>query len=615
MAVSNEEFNKAITNTERKIKGYVEIIYADTDNSSYYSEYPEKARISGAYEINDGYRKNKNYASLEENYTELDGSFLLPNKKIVGDKAGYISDKLFKDITETKIILDIDNPLVAEEDRIPVEASGITIYFFNNIAYDFKLKIINENDEETIFNIKNNNQSVFHQFFENNITIKKMELTISSMEYSNRRIRISEIDFGISNVYENNELISFTTNEEIDILKQSVPINDCTINLNNYNRDFDPLNPQGLVKYLTQNCIIKPFVGVLVENDGIDYRSLGYYYLNNWNANVEGNVTLNGQSIVGILNKLELKSDDTTKILSNSFKSAQNLNRIFKGYYNFNFSLITPINFWQTKSTNLMNNIIAGSTGIFGYEGGIVGSDHILFVNRNNVFSEGDAFKQPFLPYMKITLNEMLEEPKTELRQKISKINFIVEQYKVTDEETKLLEEKEYVLNNNEEYVWFNYDKFQSENVSQTPTFAYTSNLGGIARLIDNNTKMCYIKFNGLVGEKFTLNLTTTSEMTAYNKNTVSYINNKVNENGQELTYDFTDYQKTNDVDIRNFAQDILRYDKEYKFSGNFSGNPLIEPRTVITLETKFGNKNVIVTKITNTFDGGLTGYFEGVEL
>ena len=154
MAVTNEEFNKAITNTEREVKGYVEVIYNDTDNSQYAPSFPEKALISGYYEINDGYRKNKNYASLEENYTELDGSFLLPNKKNIGDKAGYVSNKLFKDITDTKITLDVDNPLVAEENRIPVKASGITIYFFNNIAYDFILKIVDENDKETIFNIK-----------------------------------------------------------------------------------------------------------------------------------------------------------------------------------------------------------------------------------------------------------------------------------------------------------------------------------------------------------------------------------------------------------------------------------------------------------------------------
>lgn len=615
MAINNEEFNKAITNTEREVKGYVEVIYNDTDNSQYAPSFPEKALISGYYEINDGYRKNKNYASLEENYTELDGSFLLPNKKNIGDKAGYISNKLFKDITDTKITLNIDNPLVEEENRIPIETSGITIYFFNNIAYDFELKITDKDDKETTFNIKDNRQSVFHQFFENDITIKKMELTISSMEYPNRRIRISEIDFGISNLYEDNELISFTTNEEIDILKQSVPINDCTINLNNYNRDFDPLNPQGLVKYLTQNCIIKPFVGVLVENDGVDYRSLGYYYLNNWNANAEGNVTLNGQSVVGILNKLELKSDNTNRILSNSFKSAQDLNKIFKNYYNFTFSLTTSINFWRTKNTNLMNNIIAGSTGIFDSESGIVGSDHILFVNRNNIFSEGDAFKQPIERYMKITLNEMLEEPKSELRQKISKINFAVEQYKTTNEETKLLEGREYVLNDKKESVWFNYDKFQNENISQIPTFTYTSNKGGSAQLIDNNTKMCYIQFNGSIGEKYIINLTSTGETIVDNKNTISYVNSKINENGQEITYDFTDYQKTSNVNIRKFAQSILNYDKEYKFSGNFNGNPLIEPRTIITLETKFGDKIIIITKITNTFDGGLTGYFEGVEL
>lgn len=615
MAVSNEEFNKAITNTEREIKGYVEIIYNDTDNSSYAPSFPTKAEFSGYYEINDGYRKNKNYASLEENYTELDGSFLLPNKKVIGDNAGYISSKLFENITDAKITLDVDNPLVAEENRIPVKASGITIYFFNNIAYDFILKIVDKNDKETIFNIKDNRQKIFHQFFENDITIKKMELTISSMEYPNRRIRISEIDFGISNIYENDELISFTTNEEIDILKQSVPINDCTINLNNYNRDFDPLNPQGLVKYLTQNCIIKPFCGVLVENAGAEYKSLGYYYLDNWNANVDGNVTLNSKSMVAILNKLELKSGSTSKILSNSFKSASELNAAFRAFYKFNFSLVTAIKFWYTKSANLMNNIIAGSTGIFDNEGGILGSEHILFVNRNNVFSEGDAFKQPIERYMKITLNDMLEEPKVELRQKISKINFVTEQYKNTSEQIKLLDEKKYILNNSEEYVWFNYDKFQSENISQTPTFTYTSSNSGIAELIDSNTKMCYIKFNGSVGEKFTLNLTTSGEMVAYNKNTISYINENADENGQEITYDFTDFQKTSDVNLRNFARDILMYDKEYKFSGNFNGNPLIEPRTIITLETKFGDKMVIVTKVTNTFDGGLTGYFEGVEL
>ena len=609
------EFTNTIKKSDREIKGYVEVIYKDVNNTSYYPSFPSKAEISGYFEINDEKRKIKNYASLEENYTELDGSFLLPNKKVVGDDAGYISSSTFENIKNPKFTLDIDNPLIEEKYRIPVETIGLTIYFFNNIAQDFQIKITDNNNVETIFNIENNQNSVFHQFFDNPITISKMEMTITSMEYSNRRIRIPEIDFGITDLYEDNELISFTTNEEIDVLKQSIPINDCTINLNNYDHDFDPLNPKGLVKYLTEKCLIKPYVGILTETNGIDYESLGYYYLSDWSADANGSVTLNGKSMVEILNKLKLKSSASAKLLNKGFKSANDLNNLFYLYYGFKFSLSTAITFWYTQNTNLIDNIVAGSTGIFDDENGILGSDHILFVSRDNVFSERDAFKQPILRYMKIDLDDMLEEPKVELRQKISKINFVTEQYKTSSEQTKLLDGKEYILNSTEEKVWFNYDKFQSENITQAPTFTYTSNKNGSAQIIDSNTKMCYIQFNGSIGEKYIINLTTTGETTIDNKNTISYINDKVDDNGQELTYDFTGCQKTSGANIRNFAQNILKYDKEYKFSGNFSGNPLIEPRTIITLETKFGSKMIIITKITNTFDGGLTSYFEGVEL
>ena len=609
MAVNNEEFNKAITNTEREVKGYVEVIYNDTDNSQYAPSFPEKALISGYYEINDGYRKNKNYASLEENYTELDGSFLLPNKKVVGDKAGYISNKLFKDITNTKITLNIDNPLVEEENRIPIEASGITIYFFNNVAYDFELKITDKDDKETIFNIKDNRQNVFHQFFESSIAIKKMELTISSMEYSNRRIRISEIDFGISNLYENNELISFTTNEEIDILMQSLPINDCTINLNNYNHDFDPLNPQGLVKYLTQNCVIKPFAGVLTDN-GVEYESLGYYYLTDWNTNTDGNVTLNGKSLINILDKLELKDDSQNLILSTNMPPA--LLKIYYPDYKFNLSM-NDLDLTFSSNINLLKNMIANifkdmqSENIF-YE------DRILFINRENALCCNKYYDDTM--DLSISLNELLEEAKVEIRKQISKINFYIQQYAKSDTTSEnILLEQDYTLSSSYEEAFFTFTTPTNlTNKNILPIITYTTTGTGTAKRIDANSKMCYLSFSGKSGDVFSFKIKADDySLIKQEINKTSLIISDLKDNSQEITLDFVDYQKTDNINLEIFKNNFISRDKKYKISGNFNGNPLIQPRHKVKIETKFGNKEVIITKITNTFDGSLTGYFEGV--
>ena len=605
----DKDFNNAIKETEREIKGYVEVIYADTNNSSYYPEYPEKAKISGTFEINDGNRKNKNYASLEENYTKLDGSFLLPNKNVVGDHAGYISTEIFEKISNKKVILDVNNPLISEEHIVPVIASGITIYFFNNVANDFELKIISENDEETIFNIKNNTQSVFHQFFENDITIKKMELTITTMEYPNRRIRITEIDFGISNLYEDNELVSFTTNEEIDLFIEKLPINDCTINLNNYTNDFDPLNPKGLIKYLTENCVIKPFVGVAMKTNGVDYRSLGYYYLRDWSADTNGNVTLNGQSYMGILSNLALKDDPTRKILSNIFKTPSELNSAFNSYYNYTFSLDSRMNFWNTGETNLMNNIIAG---IFRYIGiGALNSSNILYISRDNKLIENEYYEKLVSPnFINISLNELLEEPKVEIRQKISKINFKVQSEDFDNIKTEILLEQEHTLNSETEEIWFKFSKLQY-SLSNNATLTYTTTGSGSAELYDSNIKLCYIKMYGKKGDKFNLKVTAQTGTVTNKENTITYF--LENENGREISYDFTNYQMTLATNIEKIAKNLITRDYKYKISGNFNGNPLLEPRIKANVETKFGNKNIVITKITNTFDGGLTGYFEGV--
>lgn len=608
----DERFFESIKKSDREIKGYVEVVYKDVNNASYYPSFPSKAEISGYFEINDDKRKVKNYASLEENYTELDGSFLLPNKKVVGDDAGYISSSIFESVTNPNFILDVNNPLIEEEYRTPVETVGLTIYFFNNIAQDFQIKITDNNNVETIFNIENNQSSVFHQIFDNPITISKMEMVITSMEYPNRRIRIPEIDFGITDLYEDNELISFTTNEEVDIFMQSLPVNDCSINLNNYDHDFDPLNPKGLVQYLTEKCLIKPYVGVLTEENGFDYRSLGNYYLNDWSANSDGNVTLNGQSLMGILNNLELRDSSSIKILTNKIISVADFNDYLVKLYNYYFSLdfMTYLHF--TSETNLLNILVAG---ILYQDAFSEKYDSILYIDRDDCITSKnyyEVFNKIYDVKLDISLDDMLEEPKVEARQKISKINFTKQSFKnSSSSETKTILNETYTLSKTTEFVWFKFS--EPISASNTPTLSFTSSKSGTATLIDNNTKICYVRLFGEIGETFTLTMTSAQIASLSEKSNSSYSIESEEENGQEITYDITEVVLTESISLDFLASKIKEKDKKYKMSGNFNGNPLIEPRKYVEIETKFGKKNILITKITNTFDGGLTGYFEGV--
>ena len=199
----SEGFKKAIKATEREIKGYVEVIFDNQDGSGYtLTAAPERLKNSLESEIVDGIKKNKKYASLEENYTELDGSFLLPNYNVKGDKSGYVSNEIFSNIENRTITLSKESDFIT--------SSGITIYFENNIAQKFTLTIINGDDENVILEVEND-KSVYQHIFDNPMIIKSISINIQQMEYSNRRIRISEIDFGISQVYEGSDLVSFTT--------------------------------------------------------------------------------------------------------------------------------------------------------------------------------------------------------------------------------------------------------------------------------------------------------------------------------------------------------------------------------------------------------------------
>lgn len=596
METVSESFKKAIKSTEREVKGYVEVIFDNQDGSGYQlTTAPERLRNSLETEIVDGIKKNNKYASLEENYTELDGSFLLPNYNVKGDKSGYVSNEIFSNIENRTITLSKESDFIT--------SSGITIYFENNIAQIFTLTIINSDDESITLEVEND-KSVYQHIFENPISIKSISINIQQMEHSNRRIRISEIDFGISQVYEDSDLVSFTTNEEIDLLFTSTPINTCTINLNNYDNSFDPLNPTGLVKYLTDNCIIKPYIGILTGENGIEYVPMGYFYLKDWSSDNDGNVTLNGQSLMGILANLTIKSDGQFLYNNGQAWTGKTLGDYLTKIYGYTFKLKKFGTLYNTylKDTNLLNYLKITFAFMTNKK-----YPEYFFISRNNE-AILDLINDDIVDTIERT--QLKEDVKYESKSIINKVSIVdIDNYSMTSSDKSDLLNQTYTLTNAEEYVWLTFNKSTNDN-REGKEFSYTSTGNGKAELIDYNQWLAYIKFTGNVGDSITVHL---NGFKFENPPTFNIMYQNDYKIGDTLSLDYTNYFDANNNHLKDNADFYLSRDKKYKVTGNYIGDPSLTAGDTISVETKFGNKDVVLTKSSLTFDGSLSGTFEGV--
>ena len=590
-------FKKAIKSDTREIKGYVEVIYKNINMDDYTMAIaPTKIRFSLDNEIVDSNRKTKNYASLEENYTLLDGSFILPNYNLKGDNAGYISEDIFQNIATT--ILKISN------ENNPILSPGITIYFKNNIAQKFNITITKSDNTILEINEIDNQKEIYQYIFEEDISIKSLQLDIIQMEYSNRRIRISEIDLGISQIYEGQDLVSFNIDEEIDLLLTSTPINDCKINLNNYDNSFDPINPIGLVKYLTDECIIKPFVGCLTEDNGVEYLCVGNYYLKDWSADIDGNATLNGQNILGKITDYEVPY--SSNMVSQNL-SIVNLANLLKEQYGLTLygSVVQSANPCHLEDTNLINFLRAFASIQQNDEKKVK-----LYIDRKNNIRMYSLNKDVVET---IPQTQLLEKVKSEITNKIKKveINYLmgVNASEQTQNDTIINQNIE--LSNTEQYIWIKNSKFILPN-DFSYSFSYSSSDGAKASLISLGRKISCFKLTGKKGDNINLQVSGTSLNNATWDLSTSYTNNEI-EIGDVISLDFRNYLYLNEKALFTIAKALSTESKSIKINANYIGDPSLVPGDTVLIETKYGYKKIIITKQSLTFDGGLSGTIEGV--
>lgn len=276
----------------------------------------------------------KNYITLENNFSVLDGSLsLLDDEETTGN--GFSSYSM----TDLSGNLSWYSMLCIEFDDYHT-SPGITIQFGGD-SYPTDFTVNYYRDNSLIFSNNYSADSMNYYCEEGSIEgYNKIEITFRKMNNNNRYVKISHIYFGCIKIFGDNLLISSKTTQEIDLTSSELNIGKVSFKVSNSDRKFSLLNPQGIYSSLQDKQKIRAYE--YLDNKKI---LLGTFYLKSWKNSSEYVANFEAQDVIGLMDtsifyggmydnvNSEIIIDEILKDCNVKYKLAENLKGIaISGY-------------------------------------------------------------------------------------------------------------------------------------------------------------------------------------------------------------------------------------------------------------------------------------------
>lgn len=611
----SSSFKESIKKDIREIGGIAEIIVSggyfnatvDGETGIQISA-TNNAEISNLNSVTDNLPVAYNYISLEHNHTILDGSFILANRDYTNKNTGYISSTNTGSLT-------IEATAMSWMRFLTKGSKLITIYFEEGYATDFDVELYGyytdgQTHEANTYSFTNNDKDIVlvdgsdipdtingYQFF----CLSRIVITVNQWNNPDLRVKIKQVNFGESMLFQNQDLIEMKINEETSIDNMNTPNNDCSVLLNNYNRKFNLINQESVLNRLDKNAHIRTFIGVALDG-GIEYVDMGSYQYNSYTENEDKTILLSG---IGALQNYETKQNYLWEKGVANKTVLETLQSMLGTDNDVFYNSIIQLDKTDTENERQQLQAIAIFSGSYIKE------------NRdiNSRLENKICFrKQSYTPLDNISLLIQTKDPKITKKSKTRTVKFTHKQINSLKNEEKVIVEDTFTPIN------------QMIDIS----------ISNIEPLDVNSIK---------VYEKDGLGVETeipSSDYTIYNsyfKPRIRIMNLTSNDNidikivGKE--YDNTDIEKTIINDLVSEGEGVefnsnylsSNYDKErvsgylfarestygYEFEIEFNGDPSLEVGDIITFETVDGWMKGFIEKIEMKFNGGLLETIKGV--
>lgn len=210
------------------------------------------------------------YAMPEENFSRIDNTmYFAPD-----ENAGFTY---------------YNNGIVAEN------VGGEIYISFGDTQYDIKGLSIDFGDcYPTHFSIENDIRTLT---YENNNTrywntedayakTSFLRITPLQMVNGNGRLRILKFSCGITNTFVNDDVINYSEKEYVSPIAETLPSNDVTLTVKNYDLYYLPDNPESALAFMEQGQEVRVALGYDVNGKGsIEWLPERVTYLKTWKAN------------------------------------------------------------------------------------------------------------------------------------------------------------------------------------------------------------------------------------------------------------------------------------------------------------------------------------------
>lgn len=225
------------------------------------------------------------YATLEENFTKVDGSmYFLPRKNIGGFyNTGLISNKLLSEAV-CEVLINLNT--------IETDFKGLTIVFGENYPVDFD--VIGSTGQTIQF--RGNDKAIWttEEVLYNTTSVK---FVFYKMKNLNSRLRIYSIKFGYGLVYYNDSVLDSSLDTYVSPIGADIPQVDFSVQLKNYDHYFNVDNPNSAINYLETGQEMDIMYGYqLPESDEIEWIQGSHLFCSAWESD-DNTATIKCQDI------------------------------------------------------------------------------------------------------------------------------------------------------------------------------------------------------------------------------------------------------------------------------------------------------------------------------
>lgn len=214
------------------------------------------------------------YATLEENFTKVDGSmYFLPREKANSTylDTGLISKNL---VSEAQYELTINLHIVTTDFK------GLTINFGENYPVDFDIM----GEDGTVVEIRDNDTGNFstEEVIGNTTYVK---FIFYKMKNPQSRLRIYSVRFGYGLVYYNDSVMDSTLESYVSPIGSDVPQIDFSVHLKNYDKYFNVDNPNSAINFLETGQEMDIYYGYqLPDSEEIEWVRGNHLLCSEWES-------------------------------------------------------------------------------------------------------------------------------------------------------------------------------------------------------------------------------------------------------------------------------------------------------------------------------------------